>query len=126
MRKADNVIRIPASLSGSLFRFWFEFLKPFHNLPNRDIEVIACLVKHRHELSKVITDPELLDRVALGEDTKRRVREECNMTVSHFQVVLSRLKKGNIIINGKINPKFIPNIVEENGNFQLLLLFDFS
>ena len=27
-----GVINIPASLDGSFFRYWFEFLRPFHNL----------------------------------------------------------------------------------------------
>ena len=38
------------------------------------------------------------------------------------------LQKKNlkIIIDNKINPRFIPNVKEENGNFKLLLLFTFN
>ena len=125
--KADNVIRIPTSLDGidsNFFKYWFLFLKPFHKLANRDIDVIACFVKHRFELSKVIQNEELLDRVTMSEDTKRKVREECKVTLQHFQVIMSKLKKNKVIINGKINPRYIPNIKEDNGNIKLLLLFD--
>ena len=81
MKKANNIVRIPTSLNGKFFRYWFEFLEPFHKLTDREIDVITSFVKQRYELSKVIID-------------------------------------------GKINPRFIPNIDEETGTFQLLLLFE--
>jgi hypothetical protein len=39
---------------------------------------------------------------------------------------MGKLKKNKIITDGRINPKFVPEIVEEDGNFQLLLLFEFK
>lgn len=123
-RKADNVIRIPTSLNGRLFRYWFEFLYPFHKLTDREIDVITSFIKHRYELSKVIKDDNILDRVTMSEDTKRKVREECNITLPHFQVIMSKLRKSKVIIDGRINPRFIPNVNEENGSFKLLLLFE--
>lgn len=122
--KADNIIRIPTSLNGRLFRYWFEFLYPFHKLTDREIDVITSFVKHRYELSKVIKDDNILDRVTMSEDTKRKVREECNITLPHFQVIMSKLRKSKVIIDGRINPRFIPNVNEENGSFKLLLLFE--
>lgn len=124
MKKANNIVRIPTSLSGKFFRYWFEFLEPFHKLANREIDVIACFTKYRYELSKVIKDDEILDKVTMSEDTKRKVREECNITLPHFQVIMGKLRKNKAIIDGKINPRFIPNIDENAESFQLLLLFD--
>ena len=86
--------------------------------------MITSLVKQRYELSKVIKDDEILDRVTMSEDTKRKVREECNMTLPHFQVIMGKLRKSKVIIDNKINPRFIPNIREDSGTFQLLLLFE--
>lgn len=120
----NNVIRIPTSLEGSFFRYWFEFLRPFHKLTNREIDVISCFVKHRYNLSKVIKDPDILDKVTLDKDTQNKVKEECEITQSLFKVMMLRLRKKQVIIDGKINPRFIPNIIEENGNFKLLLFFD--
>ena len=102
----------------------FEFLYPFHKLTDREIDVITSFVKHRYELSKVIKDDNILDRVTMSEDTKRKVREECNITLPHFQVIMGKLRKNKVIIDGKINPRFIPNIDEETDTFQLLLLFE--
>ena len=121
-KEINNVIRIPTSLNSKFFRYWFEFLQPFHKLTEREIDVITSLVKQRYELSKVIKDDEILDRVTMSEDTKRKVREECNMTLPHFQVIMGKLRKSKVIIDNKINPRFIPNIREDSGTFQLLLL----
>lgn len=123
-KKANNVVRIPCSLDGSFFRYWFMFLKPFHKLTDREIDVITSFVKHRYELSKVIKDNDILDKVVMSEDTKRKVREECNITLPHFQVIMGKLRSSKVIIDGKINPRFIPNIEEEDGFFKLLLLFE--
>ena len=123
-RKANNIVRIPTSLNGKFFRYWFEFLQPFHKLTEMEIDVITSFVKQRYELSKVITDNEILDRVTMSEDTKRKVREECGITLPHFQVIMGKLRKSKVIIDNKINPRFIPNVDSESNNFQLLLLFD--
>lgn len=124
MREINNVITIPTSIEGKFFRYWFEFLRPFHKLTDREIDVIASFVKQRYELSKVIKDQELLNRVTMSEDTKKKVREDCNISQAHFQVIMTKLKKSKVIDNGKINPKFIPRIEEGSKNFQLLLSFD--
>jgi hypothetical protein len=124
VKKANNIVRIPTSLNGKFFRYWFEFLEPFHKLTDREIDVITSFVKQRYELSKVIKDNEILDKVTMSEDTKKKVREECNITLPHFQVIMGKLRKNKVIIEGKINPRFIPNIDEETGTFQLLLLFE--
>lgn len=126
MVKANNVVRIQTSLDGKFFRYWFEFLRPFHKLTDREIDVIACFAKQRYELSKVIKDAEILDSVTMSDDTKKKVRKECNISLTHFQVMMCKFRKNNVIVDNKINPKFIPNIIENNGYFQLLLLFDLN
>lgn len=122
----DNVVRIPCKLDYSFFKMWFMFLQPFHHLTEREMEVATSFVKQRYELSKVVSDNDILDKLVMSEDTKRRVREECNITLPHFQVIMGKLRKNNIIIDGKLNPRYIPRVVEENGSFKLMLLFDFQ
>lgn len=124
MRKPNNIIRVPCSLDKSFFRYWFMFLEPFHKLTDREIDVVTEFVKQRYELSKVIKDNDILDKVTMSEDIKKKVREECHITLPYFQVIMGKLRKNKIIVDGKINPKFIPNINEGEGTFQLLLLFD--
>lgn len=94
-RKANNIIRVPTSLNTDFFKYWFRFLHPFHNLTNREIEVIACLVKHRFELSKVIKDNDILDKVTMSEDVRKKVMEECNITLPHYSIIMGKLRKSN-------------------------------
>lgn len=122
----DNVVRIPCKLDYSFFKMWFMFLQPFHHLTEREMEVATSFVKQRYELSKVVSDNDILDRLVMSEDTKRKVREECNITLPHFQVIMGKLRKNNIIVDGKLNPRYIPRVIEGNGSFKLMLLFDFQ
>lgn len=123
--KPHNVIRIPSTID-NIFRYWLSFLAPFHHLTEREEDVAAALLKERFKLSKVVLDNELLDRMLMSEDTQAKIREECSLNNQHFQVIKSKLKQKKFLINGKINPKLIPNIKEDSNNFQLLLLFDLN
>ena len=123
-RKPNNVIALKSSLSGKFFRIWLEFLRPFHKLTERETDVMAAFLKERFELSKVVSDQEVLNRLTMSEDTKKKIRETCNISQTHFQVIMTKLKKNNIISNNRINPKFIPRIDKNAKGFQLLLAFD--
>lgn len=125
-KQVNSIVRIPCKVDGKFFRYWFEFLTPFHNLTEREMDVITSFVKQRYELSKVIKDNEILDKVTMSEDTKKKVREECDISLPHFQVIMGKLRKNKVIIDGKINPRYIPSVDEENGSFKMMLLFDFS
>lgn len=120
--KPNNMLGIPTTLD-NFFRYWVEFLEPLHELTDREIDVITAFLKKRYELSKDILDPIKLDKYLMSEDTKAEIREECNISSAHFQVIMGKLRKSGIIKNGNINPKFIPNIKERENTFQLLLLF---
>ena len=126
INRPNNVARVPCSLSDSFFKYWFMFWEPFHKLTKREIDVAASLVKTRYELSKVVKDESILDKLIMSEDVKKKVREECNIQTQHFQVIMSNLRKHQVIKNGKINPIFIPRIREGENTLQLLFLFDFS
>lgn len=123
--KPNNVIRIPCTLD-TLFRYWLEFLIPFHNLTSRETDVAAAFLKERYLLSKVILDGDLIDRTLMSEDTQKKLREECNLGDPHFQVIKSKLKQKKFFIDGRVNPRLVPNVREENGLFQLLLVLDYG
>ena len=126
MKQIDSIVRIPTKIDEGFFKYWFMFLRPFHNLTEREMDVITSFVKQRYELSKVIKDNEILDKVTMSEDSKKKVREECDISLPHFEVIMGKLRKNKVIIDGKINPRYIPSVDEENGSFKMMLLFDFS
>lgn len=122
--KPNNIVTVPTSPGIEFFKWWCVFLRPFINLTNREIDVIASFLKQRWELSKSISDPAILDTMIMSESTKSKVIEECQITQQHFYVVMSNLRKNKVIENNTINSRLIPNIREDdNGCFQLLVLF---
>lgn len=122
--KPNNIVTVPTSLGTEFFKWWCIFLRPFINLTNREIDIIASFLKQRWELSKSISDSAILDTMVMSEDTKSKVIKECNITQQHFYVVMSNLRKNKVILNNTINPRLIPNIrKDDNGCFQLLILF---
>ena len=95
----DNVINIPTSLKGKFFKHWLTFLLPFHNLTDREMDVAAAFLLKRFELSKVISDVNILESVLMNEDTKRQIREGVGIKHQHFQVIMSKLRKTKIIVD---------------------------
>lgn len=125
VRDVNNVIRIPSKLDTDFFKYWLEFLKPFHNMAPRECDVVAELLKTRFELSKVISDPVLLEKITLSEDYREKVRTNLGITANHFQVILCKLRKIGVLLEDRINPKFIPNLDKDasEGTFKLLFVF---
>ena len=122
--KPNNIVTVPTTLNGEFFRWWCIFLRPFVNLTDREIDVVSSFLKQRWELSKHISDPTILDTMVMNEETKKKVIEECHITLPHFYVVMSSLRKNKIIVNNVLNSRLIPNIrPDDNGCFQLLILF---
>ena len=122
--KPNNIVTVPTSLGAEFFKWWCIFLRPFINLTNREIDVVSSFLKQRWELSKHISDPTILDKMVMSEDTKMKVQEECKITSQHLYVVMSNLRKNKVISNNTLNPRLIPNVrPTDNGVFQLLILF---
>lgn len=117
---------IPVSGKDDFFRSWFEMLKPFHHLTNRAMDVATALLKKRYELSKVINDTQILDKILFSTDVQKEIRSECNLSIPQFYAILNKLRNSNVVIDNKINTKFIPNLGEEDDKFKLLILFDFK
>ncbi len=126
-RRVNNTIRIPTSLEGDFFIIWLKFLDQFHELTPRETEVAAAFIKLRFELSKSITDEDLLDQIVMNEGSKRRIKTECHISDAHFQVIMGKLRESKVIVDGKLNKKFIPKRLKEGDpSFTLLLYFDLN
>lgn len=125
VRKPNNIVTVPVDANTSgFFKWWCIFLRPFIRLTDREIDVIAEFLKQRFELAKSISDPAILDTMLMSDETKRKVIDACHITQQHFYVVMSNLRKNNIIKGNVINPRLIPNVrQDDNGVFQLLILF---
>lgn len=123
MIQVNSNSKLDVSPEGDFFRIWVEFLKPVHNLTNREMDVLASFLKKRYELSQVITDPEVLDGVLMSEGKKKEIRESCKITSKHFQVIMSKFRKNGVIKNGRIFLNLIPTITKEGVG--LMVYFNF-
>lgn len=127
INKNSNIAHIVTTLNNpnnNFFQHWLSFIRPLHKLSEKEIEALAAFLKARYELSKGITDDDLLDKVLMSNETKRVIREELNIAPAYFQVLLTKLRKLGIIKNGKIAKKFIPNLEINSKEYKLILLFD--
>lgn len=107
----------------SFYRLWLSFLAPIHHLTPQVIQIAAELLRHREELSSKILDESLLTTYLLGPKIREQIMEECGVTLSTFRVTINKLKKSGFLIDGKINPKFIPGI-ENPKRFAFALVFN--
>ncbi len=66
----DTITRVPTRLNTDFFRLWVDFLRPYHELPNKESELLTCILKFRYNLSKEISNEDLWDfgQVAILKD----------------------------------------------------------
>ncbi len=120
--RPNNIFRIVCDEDNDFFKWWCSLIRHFiKGLTNREMEVIASFLRQRWELSKHISDPAILDTMLMSEDTKKKVQEDCKITLSHFYVVMSKLRRNGVIVNNTINPRLIPNIRDEEKDFLMII-----
>lgn len=109
----------------SFFRAWIEFLAPFHKLTSREREVAARIIAQYFKLKDSIPDPEMLKEVLWSHTSRKDMRESLDMSQAHFQMILAKLRTSGVLVDGDINPKYIPHIGDE-PRFMLAIVFDWS
>ena len=124
--KFDKAVRIPCKLSDDFFKYWLLFIQPLHSLTPKIIDVAACLLKNRYQLTKVIKDENVLNSFLMGSEMKEKILKELNIPVTNYNVALNKLKKAGFLVDGKIEQKFIPVIKEGSKSFNFLLYFEFK
>lgn len=120
----DSGIRIPCENTLDFYEKWFQMLKPIHKLNATEIKVLSTFCKFRDELGRKIKDQRLLDEYLFSVEIKAKIREECGLSASGFQVSMHKLRKAGVMVDNRINPKLIPNVKGDKG-YRLLLWFDY-
>ena len=122
--KPNNVIYLKSS-SNSFYRQWIEFLAPFHKLTARERDVAARILMQYFRLRESIPDEEVLKEVRWSQNSRKDMRESLKMSQAHFQMILAKLRESEVLVNGSINPRYIPHLGEE-PRFMLSIVFDWS
>lgn len=108
----------------SIFRYWLEFLKPYHKLRAKEIEALSLMLYYRYELAREIPNMNIVDMILFSTETRIKIREDLGgMGQKVFNNLLTSLrKKGVITKDNKINHVLIPNMTEDG--FKLIFDFD--
>ncbi len=139
MRKSNKIIAIPCKIGIEFFGMWLDIMRPYHKLTDKEIVLMSYILKKRYELRKIISDDIMLEKVLFNEDTKRKIRNECNISSAHFQVIISKLRKSKVILDClsvdesgkqknelKVNPKYVPEISSTDDGFGVTFYFKFD
>ena len=121
----NNIIRIPCKSELDFFRFWLIFLKPFHSLSPKVLEVASYILYTRYIMTKSVLDKDLLDDLVLGKSSRRQIAEYCGIPSNQLDVHITNLRKAGFIVDNKVNPKYIPNYNNEDS-FKFLIMFDIT
>ena len=60
----------------------------------------------------------------MSNNIKKEIISELGITLQHFQVMIGSLRRNGVLVNNRINPKFIPSLQE--GSDYLTLMFYFK
>lgn len=103
-----------------VFRYWLEFLKPYHKLRNKEIEALSLLLYYRYELSLEINQEEMVDLLLFSTKMRAKIREDLNgMNQKVFNNLLTALRRKKVLsIENKILPSLIPNMTEQGFSLQ--------
>ena len=109
----------------SFYRAWLEFLTPYHKLTAREKDVAARIMTQYFKIRNTTSDPEMVKAVLWTKESRGDMMRSLGMSQEHFQIVLAKLRRAGVLVDGGINPKFIPDKTD-NPFFVLEIVFDWS
>ena len=129
----NKVLLAKCNKEKDFFDCWVGYLNFNLGLTNREQKVLSAVLRNRHELSKTITNTDVLDEVCLNVDNKNKIKDLLDMTLSQIGFVLIKLRDKKVLLPHynlnnnrvdfyKVNPSIIPNY-KEGEDFKFLILF---
>lgn len=120
-----NVKTLNVTEKGFFMR-WLEFLKPYHGLRQKEIELLSLFLYKRYQLEKVIKDEKILSKILFDTESRNEIRDALNYSSSQIlNNMISNLRsKGVIGKDNAIAKGLIPNLTGDN--FKLLFNFNIA
>ena len=108
----------------AIFRYWLEFLKPYHKLRTKEIEALGLILYYRYELAREIPNMAVVDMVLFSTETRAKLRKELgDMSQKVFNNLLTSLRNKKVLSkDNKIMPALIPSMSEDG--FKLVFNFE--
>lgn len=106
-----------------LFKYWLEFLKPYHKLRQKEIECLSLIMFYEHQLSEQIPEPELVQQLLFSSKTKDQIKQDLGgMDSRVFNNLLSSLRTKKVLGKDNVINKNLRAPIGPNG-FQLIFNF---
>ena len=124
LKKNSNVAHVSCALDIGFFYKWLSFLTPFHKLTKSERMVLASFLNKRFQLLQLVRDENILDGLLKSIDIRKEIREDVDLTIPQFNILISKLKKSGVMKDNKIDKHYIPNIQVDTNQYRLVLIFD--
>lgn len=110
----------------NLFKKWLEVTKPFHGLATQPQLILSLFLYYHFTYSRQITNDKILWKMVFDYDTKKKIKDELGISDQVMQNTLSKFRRMDppIIMDGKINPAFVPNLSNGSKNFKVIYNFN--
>lgn len=110
----------------NFFKMWLMILQPFLKLRNKELELLAKMLYHRHLISLEVKNKEMLDELLFSTKIKKKILQELDIPEYAYNNLLTCLRKKNVINDKSINKQIIPVIKQPFNNFKLVYNIDIT
>ena len=120
---------IPIPCNKKFFRTWVEVLEPVHGLTDREMDLLSAFIKRRHELQKSNMSQDQIDAVLMSSSIKKEIRSSVGISTAYYQRIVRKFRDKGILIpdpahdGERINPRYIPDLREEDKSIGALFIF---
>ena len=121
----NNFFYVKSANRSQFFRMWVEMLTPWHHLTSREKDVFARIIEQYFILKNKVEDENLITEFLWTNSSRKDIRDSLGMSQPHFQMILASLRKQEVLLGEKINPRFLPHLTDE-PRLGLFVGFDWS
>lgn len=123
-------IRCGKNPDDDFFYKYVLFLRPYHGLTKGEMLVMAAILRARYDMSKKVSDDNIIDQICLNDIGRAKIRESLNMPSDTFNNFMRKLRDAKVISanmrNGHIEYYSVaPSMIPEKPKDGLNLLMCF-
>lgn len=118
----NAALKVPCTPE-TFVRTWFKYLSQVHKLTDKEADVAAEFVKHYMILAKEMSDEEHINEILFSKKIKNQICEDLGLKQPYFRTILQNLRRNRIIVNGKLEKRYVPSYVP-GEKFRLMFIFD--
>lgn len=126
--RIDDVKRLKSSGNNikDFYITYYTILRPFHLLPDACITFLAHVLEKRYSYIKNGDSEEIADMKTMSIDSRRTIRKELGITITHMLYLFGRIRKAKILIGNSFNLAMVPKILENsNGVYSICFVLNY-